>query len=263
MPEGTELVRVPQDARSGDGWHYDERGWIEVDQTGATLSGISTTRSVNITASSVTVQNSRIIVSGEDFGIAVRHADNVTLRNNDIAGPASSGPTRLMNGIKDIYSDSANLQVIGNDISNTACGVQTDQGLIEDNYIHDLAFTGDDHVNGTTSNGGSRPLTIRHNTIFNPQDQTDAVSLFQDFGPQNNRVIDDNLLAGGGYTIYAGANAGKESSATNISVTNNRISRVFYPKGGFFGYATAYTTSGGNSWEGNVWDDTGDPIPAP
>lgn len=263
VPSGTTLVKVPEDVTSGNGWHYDSRGWIEVDKAGATLSGITTTKNVNVTADNVTVKNSRIIVSGESFGISIRRADNVTVRDNEIAGPKASGPTRLMVGVKDVYSDSVNLKVVGNDIWHTATGVQIDQGLIQDNYIHDLGFTGDDHVNGTTSNGGSRALTIRHNTVFNPHDQTDAISLFQDFGVQANRVIDDNLLAGGGYTIYAGANRGRESTATNIVVTNNRISSKFYPKGGHFGYATAYTSGGGNRWSGNVWDDTGRSIPQP
>ena len=47
-------------------------------------------------------------------------------------------------------------------------------------------------------------MTIRHNTIFNSHDQTDAISLFQDFGNQANRTIDDNLVAGGGYSVYGG-----------------------------------------------------------
>jgi hypothetical protein len=99
-------------------------------------------------------------------------------------------------------------------------------------------------------------LTLHHNTVFNSYSQTDAISLFQDFGPQANRTIDNNLLAGGGYTIYAGANTGKEATATNIHVTNNRISRMYYPQGGSYGPVTAYTSTGGNTFTGNIWDDT-------
>ena len=120
------------------------------------------------------------------------------------------------------------------------------QGLIEDNYIHDLGYKAGDHVNGFTCNGGSTQLTIRHNTVFNQHSQTDAVSLFQDFGPQSNRLITNNLLAGGGYTLYAGANPGKESTATNIVVTNNRFSTKFYPRGGSYGPYTAYASGQGN-----------------
>jgi hypothetical protein len=133
--------------------------------------------------------------------------------------------------------------------------VQTDSGLIQDNYIHDMGYRSGDHINGTTSNGGGALLTIRHNTIFNQIDQTDAVSLFEDFGSQHDRVIDDNLLAGGGYTIYGGANPGG-AATSNIRITNNRISRMYYPNGGYYGPVTAFDPQGsGNVWSGNVWDD--------
>ena len=69
-------------------------------------------------------------------------------------------------------------------------------GLIQDNYIHDLGLTGDDHLNGTTSNGSTTPLAIIHNTVFNPHGQTDAISLFEDFGTEGNVTITGNLVAG-------------------------------------------------------------------
>ncbi len=136
-----------------------------------------------------------------------------------------------MVGIKDINSDSTGLSILRSEIYHTATGIQIDAGLIQDNYIHDLGYVSPDHVNGTTSNGGTTQLTIRHNTIFNPHDQTDAVSLFQDFGGQGNRTIDDNLLAGGGYSFYGGQGP---TGTFNIHVTNNRFGRLFYPNGGFW-----------------------------
>ena len=144
-----------------------------------------------------------------------------------------------------------------------ATGVQVESGLIQDNYIHDLGYKDGDHVNGTTSNGGSRALTLRHNTVFNQFSQTDAISLFQDFGSQANRVIDNNLLAGGGYTIYAGANQGKAATATNITVTNNRISRMYYPSGGYWVPAPPTPHPAPTPGPGNTWDDTGAAINTP
>lgn len=255
VPSGRTLKSVPGDISSGAGWHYDSRGWIEVDGNGAVLDGISTSASIDVTASNVTIENSKITVTGEGWGIAARHAANLVIRNNNISSPANTGPNRLMVGIKDIYGDSTGMQVIGNNIWNTSTGVQIESGLIEGNYIHDLGYTSGDHLNGTTSNGGTRPLTIRHNTIFNKYEQTDAISLFQDFGIQANRTIDDNLLAGGGYTIYGGG--GSDGPATNISITNNRFARVFYANSGYYGPVAAFDRGGNNVWSGNVWDDTG------
>ena len=257
VPAGTTLRSVPGQLTSGPGWHYDSRGWIAVDGDGAVLDAITTTASIDVTANNVTIKNSRLTVKGETWAIATRHTTNVTIQSNDITAPARTGSSRLMVGIKDIYGDSANLKVIDNDISFTSTGVQIESGTIQDNFIHDLGYLAGDHLNGITSNGGSTALLIKHNTVLNDYQQTDAISLFQDFGAQRNRTIDNNLIAGGGYTLYSGANPGKESTATGIKVTNNRFSRIYFANSGYYGPSTAYTSAGGNIWSGNIWDDTG------
>jgi hypothetical protein len=256
VPSGTSLKSVPGDVSKGSGWHFDSRGWVAVDGEGAVLDGLNIPYNVDITAANVTIKNSRITVRGEGFGISIRRAANVTIANNEISGP-DAGSGRLMVGIKDIYADSSNLQVLRNDIWHTSTGVQIDQGLIEDNYIHDMGYVSGDHLNGTTSNGGTKQLTIRGNTVLNQHNQTDAISLFQDFGRQANRTIEGNLLAGGGYTLYGGANPGA-ADTSNIKVTNNRFARTFYGKSGYYGPVTAFDKSdSGNVWSGNIWDDNG------
>ena len=254
---GKALLAVPGQVTSGAGWHWDSRGWVSIDGAGAVFDGYSVNANIDVVANNVTVRNVRMVQGGEGFGISLRHTSGVTIENSVITAPDAAA-NRLVVGIKDIYGDATGTRVLANDISRTSTGIQVQSGLVEDNYIHDLGMTGGDHVNGTTANGGNTPqLTLHHNTVFNSYSQTDAISLFQDFGPQANRTIDNNLLAGGGYTIYAGANAGKEATATNIHVTNNRISRMYYPQGGSYGPVTAYTSTGGNTFTGNIWDDTG------
>ena len=67
----------------------------------------------------------------------------------------------------------------------------------------------------------------------------------------------DNLVAGGGYAIYGGQNAGGPQ-AYNIRITDNRFSTIYYPQCGAFGYITAFDDSApGNDWSGNIWDTTG------
>jgi len=240
---------------SGPGWRW-TGGGVSIDGVGTEFSGYRVNGSLDVYADDVTISNVDIFEGGESWGIGLRHAQGVTISNVRISAPNLTSE-RLMVGIKDIYGDVESLTIRRSDISGTATGIQVESGLVEDNYVHDLGFKGDDHVNGFTSNGGTTQLTIRHNTFFNQLSQTDAVSLFQDFGPQRNRVITDNLMAGGGYTLYAGANVGKESTATNIIVTDNRFSTKFYSRGGYPGPYTAYTSGGGNVWSGNIWDETG------
>jgi len=241
----------------GKGWHYDRRGWVEVSGNGAVLKDLYIPYNVDVTASNVTVADVRIVVSGNDFGVSLRHTRNVTISHCEIYSP-SAGSGRLMVGVKDIYADSSGTTVIGDNIWHTSTGVQMDSGLIENSYIHDMGYQSGDHLNGITSNASDgRPLIIRHNTVFNNFGQTDAIGLFEDFGAQANRVIDHNLLAGGGYTLYAGANPGGQATR-NIQVVDNRFARIYGPRGGHFGPFTAYARRGaGNQWSGNIWDNSG------
>lgn len=265
VPAGASVLKnVPSQVSSGKGWHFDSRGWVQVDGNGAVLNGLNIPCNVNVTASNVTISNSRITVSGESsIGVSLRHTSNVTITHNVITG-VNSTSGRMMAGVKDIYGDSAGLSVVGNNIMDASTGVQLESGLVQGNYIHSPGYLPGDHINGITSNGGKPGLlTITGNTILNSMNQTDAIGLFEDFGSQANRMITGNLLAGGGYPIYAGQNTGGAATA-HIVVTNNRISTLYFANGGQWGPVTAFNAGGtGNSWSGNVWDGTGAALPAP
>jgi hypothetical protein len=253
VPRNLPLRTVPGQVSSGPGWRYDPRGWVEVYGDGALLKGLSIPCTVNVAAANVTITDDRIMVKGNLFGISLRHAHNVTIEYSDIYSP-SAGRGRLMVGVKDIFGDSTGTRVIGDNIWHTGTGVQLESGLVEGNYIHAAGYRPGDHVNGITSNGGKPgTLVIKHNTILIDRDQTDAIGLFEDFGRQANRYIVDNLLAGGGYTIYGGQNKGGLPTY-NIHIRGNSISRIFYPEGGYYGQIAAFSPGGrGNTWSGNAW----------
>lgn len=257
---GVTLKTVPNDVSHGQGWHYDSRGWVEVDGSGAVLDGLYIPYDLDVSAFNVTIKNVSVMNRGDSFGISLRHTRNVTIENSDIHGP-DAGANRLMVGIKDIYGDAKGTVVLRDNIWHTATGIQIYAGLVKDNYIHDMGFRPGDHINGATVNGGTDPLTLRHNTVFVSRAQTDAISLFQDFGTEANKIIDYNLLAGGGYSIYSG---GGSQQSSNVRITNNRISRIYYANGGYYGPATAFDAGApGDVWSGNVWDDTGRTIAPP
>ncbi len=91
-----------------------------------------------------------------------------------------------------------------------------------------------------------RFIIIDHNTIINDHAQTAAVT----FGlGASDGLLANNIVSGGGYTLYAGPELG-----TGVRVVDNRFSTARFPKGGYWG-PVAYWSREGNSWAGNTWLD--------
>jgi hypothetical protein len=164
-----------------------------------------------------------------------------------------------------VYGDSAGMVITGNNISAFRTAMQVSAGLVQGNYIHDPGYIAGDHTNGIVTNGGTQAMTINDNTVFNSLGQTDAISLDAAAGgvAVANKTVENNFLAGGGYSIYGGD--GPSSNPTsNIVITGNRFGQVYFAKGGQFGAVAYYDHTGaGNSWTGNIWDTTGQAIPSP
>lgn len=209
---------------------------------------------INVYAPNVTVRNVKIVLTSVDMW-ALRIADggSGTISHVEIAGKdkgLGSVQYAILNQTNNrVFVDHANLHHCSD------C-IQGEPMTVTDSYIHDLANPPGAHIDGFQCNARCQ-VTLRHNTILNEWPQTSAIALFADFGTPVDSTIDDNLLAGGGYTIYGGIGA-----SSGITVTDNRFSRLYYPQSGSFGLETAVNRSGpGNQWSGNVWDDTNQPIP--
>lgn len=101
------------------------------------------------------------------------------------------------------------------------------------------------HADGFQSDGGSN-YTLDHNTIRNPNPQTSAILMSTNSGAISNVRITDNLVAGGGYTVYCGTDSG--GPTTGLTFTGNRIARTYFPNGGYWGPVTSCPAVG---W---AWD---------
>jgi len=263
VPSGMTLQAVPGQVSSGSGWAYSAASQeVDVTGSGAVLTGLNIPYNLNITASNVTINDSKVVTSGT-FGVSIRHTAGVTIENSTISGTnATSG--RLNSAISDVYGDSTGLTIKNNDITDFRSAVQLNAGTVTGNYIHDPGYITGDHTNGVISNGGTAQLTITHNTILNKLSQTDAITLDtnQTPGPVSNKTIENNLLAGGDYPIYGGTAFSHTTS--NILIENNRFGQLYYPKSGQFGPVAYFnSTQPGNVWSGNMWITSGKPIPAP
>jgi hypothetical protein len=227
-----------------------------VQKNGTVLNGLDMRADISVEADNVTIKNSRIITTGE-WGIIQRQgAKGLVVQDSEIRG---TGTARLQHAIFNLGGD---LTVVRTDMSVVSDAISTSVGRIEDNYLHDPVYFDGDHTDMIQSDSGPGPgqqLVIRHNTIINTLDQTSAVALFQDFGVQHDALIENNLMAGGGYALYGGA--GQKGTATNIRVIGNVFSREVYKNSGQYGPIAYWDDKGsGNVWQGNVWADTGKPV---
>jgi len=127
----------PPDVTSGPGWAWDSRGWLQA-SSGAVVKNLIVSGPINVGGSNITVSNNKVLVSGENWGIGLQHSTNAIVSDNEIG--ILGGSPRLMVGIKDIYGDSSGFQILRNNIQNTQTGVQVEEGLIADNYIHDMGY---------------------------------------------------------------------------------------------------------------------------
>jgi hypothetical protein len=194
-------------------------------------------------------------------------ADNVTIRNCLRKGIAdywgflvNAGVTGTL--IEDVEIDGMNSSTIDAgvgggggwtgrrlNIHGTADGIKIGSNLLlEDSYVHDLKTPPNGaHSDSAQSMGGSN-VTLRHNTFTARVGvgQNSAVFLAPDFGPIKNYTVDNNLLSGGGFSMWAYA-------ASNSRITNNHFGRLY-------GYGPIWLGSGWTR-SGNVWHDTLQPIP--
>jgi hypothetical protein len=230
-------------------------GCVNADQPGQIVENLLITDcGINVYAANVTVRNVKIVLTSVDmWALRIANGGSGTISHVEIAGKDKGNGSveyAILNQTNNVVNvDHANLH-------HCADCIQGESMTVTDSYIHDMANPPGAHVDGFQCNSSCR-VTLRHNTILNEWPQTSAIALFGDFGTPTNSVIDNNLLAGGGYTIYGGV-----SASTGISITNNRFSRIYYPSSGSFGIETALNRNGsGNVWKGNIWDDTGVAIP--
>ena len=199
-----------------------------------------------------------VVIEGLDIrGMVTINADNVTLKNSTVSGASwaviniTSGVTGTVienceiNGMnaEGVRGISGQGTFLRNNIHNVEDGiyvlqrtVATGSTLVQDNYIHDLKsdWSGP-HYDGVAIDGGAN-VTIRHNTIINPNSQTSAVMIDNYFGPISNITVENNLLVGGAYTIFVDGQFGG-GSVTDVKITNNRLGK------GQFGYIANTKTS--------------------
>ncbi|MDQ2839106.1 MAG: hypothetical protein M3Y89_17110, partial [Actinomycetota bacterium] len=92
MPATVALKAVPSQVSSGPGWHWDSRGWVEIDGNNAVFTGYTLNATIDVTsATNVVISNNKITIGGDTFGVSLRHTKNAIVSHNTITGLAASG----------------------------------------------------------------------------------------------------------------------------------------------------------------------------
>jgi hypothetical protein len=127
----------------------------------------------------------------------------------------------------------------------------------DDGWADSTAFCkgSDAHFDGFQGSASMNRVTFRHNTIRNPCSQTSAIMVGHVESGSSDIVVDRNLLAGGGYTVYCEDRHLK----VPMTLTNNRFARTFSPNSGYYNHSTSCNRPNVTR-SGNVWDDTGAPL---
>lgn len=224
------------------------------------------------------------VVVGQEFRGFVRvTARNVTFRNSIFRGRATSSNAALLDterGSGTIVEHSEfvpsnpgptidglwtkNTSIFRSNIHGAVDGVKANSNtLIQDSFIHSMSWFASDpnqgggptHNDGVQSFAGESGVTLRHNTI-DMSTTKDANAALQTSA--HNTRVENNLLDGGGCTLNFNHNV-LPGPLTGLHVVNNRFGR-----NSFFKCPILLSTQSKlvtNS--GNVWNDTGTPIPSP
>ena len=222
-------------------------GTLTLSTNGQVVSGLDITGNVLITASNVTLQRSRITGGNWNIIQISGSATNVTIQDVEINGTGS------VEGANGIYGTATVLRTNIYGIENGI--VPLSNSVIRDNYIHGLKAPGSPHYDGIQIDGGQNDVKITHNHIdMHEWNQTATVMIDNYFGAISNIAVDNNLLVGGGYTVYSDGRF-NSSVISGVSFTNNRIGK------GYWGFASI---NGPRAvWTGNVDATSGTAIAQP
>jgi hypothetical protein len=138
----------------------------------------------------------------------------------------------------------------------------------QDSYIHGFSLTGHDdgfqmasgHFVNHQVVSGALNITIVHNTIYGHNDDFSATKnqeadfstsgIISNPSGDTNILVQHNLMAGGGYTIYCPGGA-----STNYRILDNRFSNIFIGSIGFYNNMTGCNQ--GVTATGNVYNEDG------
>ncbi len=249
---------------------------------GAANTGVVSGTHLTVVSGNQTFSSSGQTISGKDFhGYVKVTGSNITFKDCIFRGGTPNGNNALLDteaATNTVVEDSEvvplhpaatidgvwtkNTKLYRVNIHGTVDGMKAGNNtLVQDSWIHDTSWFASDpnqgggstHNDGIQAFDGVSGLTLRHNTI-DLSTSKDPNAALQDSA--SNVTVDNNWLDGGGCILNF---ADHGHPLPGLSVTNNRFGR-------HSAFQCPILLSNLLSLAqntGNVWADTGTPIPAP
>ncbi len=250
----------------------------------ASCTGVPSNTSLTVMNGDMTISTPGTIIEDKDInGCIVINASNVIIRRSKVTchgyaiTNAGSGSTGLL--VEDVeisctQSTGSNAltshDYIARRVNVHDCNDvlwAENNVLIEDSYIHDVTHffpAEDNHTDGVQIPENQTNIIVRHNRIYGNYESPTSFgnsAITAQGGGDSNILIENNLLAGGGYTLacYDVNSPTANGPNTNFRIINNHFSRIFVSTVGGFG---PWVGCGDEAQvTGNVYHETGLPVP--
>ena len=133
---------------------------------------------------------------------------------------------------------------------------------LKDSYIYSNRTQPDAHRTAFSTHGGSN-FNITGNTLICVNTGcSSSLNIYSDYAPATNVLIQNNLVAGGSICMRGGETHAYAAQTSNIRVLNNRFSTIYAPQCGTFqAFAQFDESAPGNLRSGNIFHESGSPIP--
>lgn len=249
----------PDETNTGPSGTLTPSGSIVTSANGQTIEDLDITGSVEVAHDNVTITNCRI-TAPDDAGFpgnkAIVKSDARTGLEIIDTEITCAGPGSYQAVVGDHWIVMRNCHV-----HHVPEGLRAGSGVdIEFCYFHSII--GNDEEAHSDLIQTTEGIDIRIDTCtllaFNVDggDATSAYLCGPDLGDVRNLEFTNNLLDGGGFTLYIGDS---DNTIENVTVTGNRWGRnfVFGPWSGLSDGVINYV------WDNNVFDDDEEPVPAP
>lgn len=249
---------------------------ITVSKDGASITCKQITGCLTIDATGVLIKHVRISCSSGSTGeeangtgvIKVLGGAEVKIARTDIDGQ------RAVHSC--IWHEGARMVAVRVDCRGVNDGIFAwsepggDNFTIRRSYFHDLTTaTANGHVDGFQTEGAANGRIVGNTylmTTDNDDEATSAIAIWNSFRDSRNIVVADNLIAGGGFAVYAEDYSPSEDApegayvTENISFSDNAFSQRLFGCVGVFGVWFRVGPTDGWQRSGNYVLETGESV---